>query len=113
MKALYCVGQILSAQGDVNAALSILTVALDGFTFMDVHRWRGDCMVQIAGIMEQRGATKQSVELLKAARPLFERSSQANNITQIDAKLQFVDAQILEQYDQSLQIGKPKGNVGD
>ncbi|KAJ7246446.1 hypothetical protein C8J57DRAFT_1241496 [Mycena rebaudengoi] len=111
MKALYCVGQILSAQGDVNAALSILTVALDGFTFMDVHRWRGDCMVQIAGIMEQRGATKQSVELLKAARPLFERSSQANNITQIDAKLQFVDAQILEQYGQSLQIGMSKGNV--
>jgi hypothetical protein len=28
-------------------AFSLFNVALDGFTFMDVHRWRADCMVQM------------------------------------------------------------------
>jgi hypothetical protein len=38
MKAFRCLGQISVAQGDIETALSLFTVALDGFTFMDVHR---------------------------------------------------------------------------
>jgi hypothetical protein len=45
MQAFRCLGQIFSAQGDDETALSLFNVALDGFTFMDVHRWRADCMV--------------------------------------------------------------------
>jgi tetratricopeptide (TPR) repeat protein len=50
MKAFRCLGQIFVAQGDDGTALSLFTVALDGLTFMDVHHWRADCMVQIADI---------------------------------------------------------------
>jgi hypothetical protein len=45
MQAFRCLGKIFSAQGDDETALSLFNVALDGFTFMDLHHWRGDCMV--------------------------------------------------------------------
>ncbi|KAJ7288711.1 hypothetical protein C8J57DRAFT_1214804 [Mycena rebaudengoi] len=76
MKALHCLGQLLAAGRDDESALSLFIVALDGFTFMDVHRWRADCMVQIADIYEKRGEIQKSLGLWKMARPLFERSSQ-------------------------------------
>ncbi|KAJ7219634.1 hypothetical protein C8J57DRAFT_1254509 [Mycena rebaudengoi] len=37
-QAFRCLGQISSANGDDVTALSLFMVALDGFTFMDVHR---------------------------------------------------------------------------
>jgi tetratricopeptide (TPR) repeat protein len=74
MQALRCLGQIFFAQGDYETALSLFSLALDRFTIMDVHRWRADCMVRIADIWEQRGETRKSVVLWKAARPLFETS---------------------------------------
>jgi hypothetical protein len=45
MQAFRCLGQIFSTKGEDETALSLFNVALDGFTFMDVHRWRADCMV--------------------------------------------------------------------
>ncbi|KAJ7202432.1 hypothetical protein C8J57DRAFT_1486002 [Mycena rebaudengoi] len=36
MQALRCLGQIFSAEGDDETALSLFNVALDGFTFMDI-----------------------------------------------------------------------------
>jgi hypothetical protein len=97
MQAFRCLGQIFSAKGDDETALSLFNVALDGFTFMDVHHWRADCMVQIAGIMNNCG------EVMKAARPLFERSSQMKDITKIDAKLAEVDSAVLVEYEEQLQ----------
>ncbi|KAJ7499990.1 hypothetical protein FB451DRAFT_48875 [Mycena latifolia] len=94
MKALHCLGIIFLAQGDDDTALSLFEVALDGFTFMDVHRFRGDCLAHMADIFQRRGDVIKSVELLKAARPLFERSSQAKNVAQIDARLSAVGIDI-------------------
>jgi hypothetical protein len=54
---------------------------------MDVHRWRADCLVHIADIWERRGDIVKSVELWNAARPLFQRSSQAKDLVRIDRKL--------------------------
>jgi hypothetical protein len=96
MKAFHCLGQIFSVQEDDNTALILFSVALDGFTFMDVHQWRAKCMVQIADIWKSRAEILRAVELWKAARPLFEKSSQAKDVTQIDAKLAAVEASILE-----------------
>ncbi|KAJ7292131.1 hypothetical protein C8J57DRAFT_1212532 [Mycena rebaudengoi] len=103
MNAFRCLGQIFSAKGDDETALSLFNVALDGFTFMDVHRWRADCMVRIAGIMNNRGEVMKTVELWKTARPLFERSSQTKDIAQIDAKLAEVDPVVLAGYEEQLQ----------
>ncbi|KAJ7095542.1 hypothetical protein C8R44DRAFT_950967 [Mycena epipterygia] len=87
MKALRCLGQIFVAQGDDQTGLSVLTVALDGFTFMDVHQWKADCMAQIGEISERNGDIRKAVELWKVARPLFELSSQKRQVSRMDEKL--------------------------
>ncbi|KAJ7261933.1 hypothetical protein C8J57DRAFT_1633369 [Mycena rebaudengoi] len=103
MQALRCLGQVFSAEGDSETALSLFTTALDGFTFMDVHRWRADCMVRIADILNNFGELMKAIQLWKAARPLFERSSQMKDITKIDAKLAAVDSAVLAECEKQLQ----------
>ncbi|KAJ7218194.1 hypothetical protein C8J57DRAFT_1598276 [Mycena rebaudengoi] len=103
MQAFRCLGQIFSAHSDEETALSLFMVALDGFTFMDVHRWRADCMVRIADILNNHGEVIKAIELWKTARPLFERSSQMKDINQIDAKLAKVDSAVLNKYEEQLQ----------
>jgi hypothetical protein len=76
--------------------------ALDGFTLMDIHRDRADCMVRIAAIFEQRGAIRKTVDLLQSARPLYERSSQEKELIKIDEKLRNMEA-VLEDRDEPLQ----------
>ncbi|KAJ7288924.1 hypothetical protein C8J57DRAFT_1215009 [Mycena rebaudengoi] len=114
MKALSCLGQLTVVEGDDETALSLFTVALDGFTFMDVHCWRGDCMVQIADIYDKRGEPAKSVELWKTARPLFQRSSQANSVTWIDIRLSEVALAVLERHEKQLQqLAKMNVPVGE
>ncbi|KAJ7245078.1 hypothetical protein C8J57DRAFT_1680067 [Mycena rebaudengoi] len=103
MQAFRCLGQIFLAEGDDETALSLFNVALDGFTFMDVHRWRADCMVRIADILNSRGEVMKAVGLWKTARPLFERSSQMKDIIKLDAKLAEVDSAVLVKYEAKLQ----------
>jgi hypothetical protein len=107
MKAFHSLGQIFAVQKHDETALSLFTVALDVFTFMDVHQWRADCMVQIADICASRGEVLRAVELWKAARPLFERSSQAKDVARIEAKLATAEASILEHSErQPLQLSE-------
>jgi tetratricopeptide (TPR) repeat protein len=103
MQAFRCLGQILSAKGDNETALNLFYVALQGFTFMDIHRWRADCMVRIANILRNQGEVIKAVELWKAARPLFERSTQMKDINWIDAKIAEVDSALLLEYEEQLQ----------
>ncbi|KAJ7249359.1 hypothetical protein C8J57DRAFT_1239813 [Mycena rebaudengoi] len=63
MKAFVCLGQLFVIQGDHETALNVFNIALDGFTFMNVHRWRADCIVRIAEIWEQKAEVAKSVEL--------------------------------------------------
>jgi tetratricopeptide (TPR) repeat protein len=100
MKALHCLGQLLAAERDDDSALSLFTVALEGFTFMDVHRWRADCMAQIADIYEKRGEIQKSLGLWKMARPLFERSSQAKDVTRLDMRLAEADLALAVMHEQ-------------
>ncbi|KAJ7286817.1 hypothetical protein C8J57DRAFT_1495311 [Mycena rebaudengoi] len=114
MKALSCLGQISVAEADDETALSLFTAALDGFTFMDVHRWRADCMFRIADIYDKRGEPVKSIELWKAAQPLFERSSQANSVRQIDMRLAEVASAISERHEKQLQqLAKMNVLVGE
>ncbi|KAJ7212812.1 hypothetical protein C8J57DRAFT_1603973, partial [Mycena rebaudengoi] len=94
---------IFSAEGDDETALSLFHVALDGFTFMDVHRWRADCMVRIADILNSHGEVMKAVGLWKSARPLFKRSSQMKDVTKLDEKLAEVDSAVLVEYEEKLQ----------
>ncbi|KAJ7265591.1 hypothetical protein C8J57DRAFT_1229822 [Mycena rebaudengoi] len=103
MQAFRCLSQISSVQGDNETALSLFNVALDGFTFMDIHRWRADCMVRMGDILSNHGEAMKAVELWKAARPLFKRSSQTKDILMIDRKLAEVDSAVLAGYEEQLQ----------
>jgi tetratricopeptide (TPR) repeat protein len=103
MYAFCCLGQIFSAEGDDETALNLFNVALDGFTFMNLHRWRADCMVKIGDILNNRGEVIKAIELWKTARPLFERSSHMKDAIKIDTKIAEVDSAILAKYEEQLQ----------
>ncbi|KAJ7891732.1 hypothetical protein B0H13DRAFT_1887048 [Mycena leptocephala] len=86
-KALQFLGDVFHAQGDQDTAISLFTVALDGFTCMDVHRSRAECMVRLGDISKLNGDELKAVELWQTARPLFERSSQGKQFAHLDEKL--------------------------
>jgi hypothetical protein len=86
-KALQFIANVSLLQGDEDTALSLYTVALDGFTHMDVHQSRAECMLRLGDISRGQGDMLQAVKLWKMARPLFERSSQARQIEHIDERL--------------------------
>jgi hypothetical protein len=77
-------------QGAENTALSILAVALDGFTQMDVHQGRAECMRTIGDVYMRCEDFCRAREMWEAARPLFERSEQKNEIAKIDERLQML-----------------------
>ncbi|KAJ7142706.1 hypothetical protein C8R44DRAFT_726036 [Mycena epipterygia] len=68
-KALQFLGDIFLTQGDLNTAGSLFTVALDTFTYMDIHHSRAECMLRLGDISEQRGRSLEAVEFWKEAQP--------------------------------------------
>ncbi|KAJ7765111.1 hypothetical protein B0H14DRAFT_3593245 [Mycena olivaceomarginata] len=87
-QALRCLGEILLGQGAEDTALSILAVALDGFTQMDVHQSRAECMYTMGDVYVRRGDLCRAREMWEAARPLFERSEQKKQVSGIEERLQ-------------------------
>ncbi|KAJ7111965.1 hypothetical protein C8R44DRAFT_856537 [Mycena epipterygia] len=88
-QALRCLGEVLARQ-EAKAggeALSVLEVALEGFTLMDVHQSRGACMRTIGDVHLRRGEAGRAEELWTAARPLFVRSQQMDDVAGIDERL--------------------------
>ncbi|KAJ7191359.1 hypothetical protein GGX14DRAFT_579082 [Mycena pura] len=73
MKALNCLGQIAAAKGESSTAMSLFQVALDGFTVMDVHQWKADCMMRMSKIHLACSEVLRAKELFEAALPLFDR----------------------------------------
>ncbi|KAJ7192286.1 hypothetical protein GGX14DRAFT_596092 [Mycena pura] len=73
MKALKCLGQIAAAKGESSTAMSLFQVALDGFTFMDIHQWKADCMMRMSKIHLACSEVLRAKELFEAALPLFDR----------------------------------------
>ncbi|KAJ7272501.1 hypothetical protein C8J57DRAFT_1318941, partial [Mycena rebaudengoi] len=87
-QALICLERL----ADLSTGMGSIETTLG--CFMDIHRWRADCMVHIADIFEHQGEVVKSVRLWKAARPLFEKSSQAKDMTRINVKLAAVELQL-------------------
>jgi hypothetical protein len=86
-KGIQYLGDVYLAEGDQHTAISLFTVALEGFTVMDVHRSRGECMLRLGDILNQDGDILKAVNLWETGRPLFERSSQAKQTTGIAERL--------------------------
>jgi tetratricopeptide (TPR) repeat protein len=86
-KALQFLGDVFLAQGDQDTASSLFTVALDGFTQMDVHRNRAECMLRLGDLARLSGDDLKAVDLWQTARVLFERSSQNKQVAHVEGKL--------------------------
>ncbi|KAJ7620722.1 hypothetical protein DFH06DRAFT_63978 [Mycena polygramma] len=114
-KALLSLGQIFHNQRDEDTATSLLNVALEGFTRMDVHCSRAECMLHLGSIYKGRGDLEKAVELWDTARPLFERSSQCKQVKKIDERLASIGNDLLEQHRTSLallaELNVPSGTI--
>ncbi|KAF7373146.1 NB-ARC domain-containing protein [Mycena sanguinolenta] len=98
-QALRCLGDVFASQGDDDVALSLLTVALEAFTQMDVHESRAECMRTIGDVHLRRGELSNASALWKDSRNLFERSSHSKAVAEIDARL----AELVKNHEESLQ----------
>ncbi|KAJ7922753.1 hypothetical protein B0H13DRAFT_2267444 [Mycena leptocephala] len=114
-KALRSLGDIFLAQHDEHTATSLFTVALEGFTQMDVHRSRAECMLRLGDISMGHGDLLKAVEFWERARPLFERSSQTNQVQHINERFAGISEDVLEQHRNNLarlaELNAPAGTV--
>ncbi|KAJ7789043.1 hypothetical protein B0H14DRAFT_2627662 [Mycena olivaceomarginata] len=90
-KALLFLGDVFVAHKDEETATNLYMVALEGFTYMDVHRSQAECMIRLGDLAEGQGHTSEAISYWKAAQPLFEQSLQAKDVAHIDAKLLAVE----------------------
>jgi hypothetical protein len=97
-KALQFMGDLALAQDDKDTAVSLFTVALEGFTDMDVHHSRAECMLRLGDICKQHNDLSMAMEYWTISRPLFERSSQGKQVEKIDQRLASVKQDILDQH---------------
>jgi tetratricopeptide (TPR) repeat protein len=113
-KALQFLGDIFLSQKDENTATSLITVALEGFTQMDVHYSRAECMFQLGDISMGHSDPLKAVEFWAAARPLFEHSLQTKQVQQINERLAGIK-DVLEQHRDNLaclaELNAPAGTI--
>jgi tetratricopeptide (TPR) repeat protein len=116
-KALQFLGDVFLAQDEEHTAINLFTVALEGFTWMDVHRSKAECMLRLGDISKEQGDLLKAVELWTTARPLFERSSQAKQVKNVDQRLTDVSEDVLEQHRKNLarlaEVTAPSGTVDE
>jgi hypothetical protein len=114
-KALQFLGDIFFYQNDEHTATSLFTVALEGFTEMDVHCSRAECMLQLGDVSKGHGDLLKAVEFWERARPLFERSSQAKQVQRIDERVANISEDVLEQHRNNLaclaELNAPAGTI--
>ncbi|KAJ7742216.1 hypothetical protein B0H16DRAFT_1464089 [Mycena metata] len=85
-KALLFIGDWFISEDEVTAH-NLFTVALEGFTFLDVHQSRAQCFMRFGEIAQRKGDSSKAAEMWQEARPLFERSLQTKDVEQIDRRL--------------------------
>jgi hypothetical protein len=114
-KALEFLGDVFLSQNDEYTAMSLFIVALEGFTQMDVHRSRAECMLKLGDIYMGHSDPLRAVEFWEAARPLFERSSQAKQVQSINERLAGISKDVLKQDRNNLvhpaELNAPGGTV--
>ncbi|KAJ7838342.1 hypothetical protein B0H13DRAFT_1911911 [Mycena leptocephala] len=116
-KGLQFLGDVFHVQADTQTAISLFAAALEGFTDMDIHRSRAECMLRLGDISKGQGDLLKAVEHWETARPLFEQSSQAKQVINIDQRLADVGEDVLEQHRKNLahlaELTVPSGTVDE
>jgi tetratricopeptide (TPR) repeat protein len=90
-KALLLLGDVFISDKDEETAYNLYDVALEGFTYMDVHCSCAQSMLRLGDLAHKRGDISKATEFWKAARPLFEQSLQAKEVDQINARVATVE----------------------
>lgn len=85
--ALRLLSEIFLIKSDQKTAHSLLILALEGFTQMDVHRGRAQCMLRLGDIAAHQGDLTQAIQFWKDSQPLFERSLQTRLLAAVDRRL--------------------------
>ncbi|KAJ7452318.1 hypothetical protein FB451DRAFT_1374162 [Mycena latifolia] len=116
-RALQFLGDVFQAEGDSATSTTLFTVALEGFTWLDIHRSRAECMLRLGDLAKGHGEMSKAIELWKTAKPLFERPSQWKQVTQINERLAAISNNVLEEPTDSLmclaQLNAPIAAVAD
>ncbi|KAJ7438354.1 hypothetical protein FB451DRAFT_1378267 [Mycena latifolia] len=116
-RALQFLGDVFQAEGDSATSTSLFTIALEGFTWMNIHHSRAECMLCLGDLAKGHREVSKAIEHWKTARPLFERSSQAKQVAQIDERLAAITSNMLEEPTDSLmclgQLNSPIAAVAD
>ncbi|KAJ7874960.1 hypothetical protein B0H14DRAFT_3130870 [Mycena olivaceomarginata] len=116
-KAIQFFGDLFLTQEDEGSATSLFTTALEGFTYMDVHRSRAECMLKLGDLSKNCGDLLKAMELWDTARPLFERSSQAQQVENIDCRIAGLGQEIQLQHRENLaklaQLNAPAGTADE
>ncbi|KAJ7741886.1 hypothetical protein B0H16DRAFT_1464333 [Mycena metata] len=97
-KALQFMGDVHLMENDEITAISLFTVALEGFTYMDVHRSRAECMMHLGDIAKKNGDLLKALDLWETAKPLFDCSSQAKRVQDIDERVGGISEEVKEQH---------------
>ncbi|KAF7339012.1 hypothetical protein MVEN_01977400 [Mycena venus] len=103
-KALQFWGDVFLNQGETKSAASLYTVALEGFTQLDIHRSRGECLVGLGEISQCQGDLSDALEHWKMARGLFERSSQTKQVADIDERLERTQREVQQRHQRNLTL---------
>jgi hypothetical protein len=115
LMAVQFLGDLFLAEDDEDTAVALFTVALEGFTYMDIHRSRAECMLRLGDIAKGHGDLLKALELWETARPLFERSSQGKQIETIDGRLASMAGAVHMQHRADLALlagfGAPSGSL--
>ncbi|KAJ7759613.1 hypothetical protein B0H16DRAFT_1689004 [Mycena metata] len=101
-KALQFIGDVHLVENDELTAVSLFTIALEGFTYMDVHHSRAECMIRLGDLAKRNGDALKALELWETARPLFERSSQAKRVQDIAKRIGGISEEVKEQHQKGL-----------
>ncbi|KAJ7462908.1 hypothetical protein FB451DRAFT_1180550 [Mycena latifolia] len=96
-QALQFLGDVFQTEGDSATSTALFTVALEGFTWMDIHCSRAECILRLGDLAKDQGNVSKAVELWKTARPLFERSSQGKQVAQMDQRLVALTNNVLQE----------------
>ncbi|KAJ6480400.1 hypothetical protein C8R45DRAFT_933318 [Mycena sanguinolenta] len=86
-QALRSLGDALAEEGADDSALSILAISLEGFTWMDVHQSKAECMRTIGDIYLRRGDSDGARQIWIDALPLFKRSEQTRDVAELEDRL--------------------------
>ncbi|KAJ6557034.1 hypothetical protein DFH09DRAFT_1280169 [Mycena vulgaris] len=112
-KALQFMGDVFLAEDDQDTATCLLTVALEGFTQMDIHYKRAECMLRLGDIRNLHGDLMKAAELWEAARPLFLKSSQSESVLRTNERLAMITQDTIDKPTSSLtrlsEINAPTG----